>query len=530
MLNRIFQWFEARIDPFAVAQPGPIPTTLYAFYRYYLLPVWPAFSALLVVGCIGSLIEVGLLAYVGSLVDGMREAATPDAFFTDNKWSLIGMAVVALLIRPVVSTLHDLVKNQLIAPSLTVRIRQQQHAHVLKQSLSFFQNDFAGRIANKVMQNAQALRESIVQLVDALWYAAIHFIGALVLFWAADWRLMIPLILWLAAYGWVLKLFVPRIQQYSTATAEARSMLTGRIVDSYTNILTVKLFSHTDRERDYAHGAMGEFLAAYRRAMRNLTTMELAIFALNGALMVGSTGLALWLWSKGHVTIGAIAIVTGLVVRLVAMSGWIFWVVAGIFENIGTVKEGLDTISRPIDLVDRTNATPLTVPHGDIRFENVRFHYGKEKGVLHDLSLHIKPGEKVGLVGRSGAGKSTLVNVLLRFYDLENGRILIDGQDIARGHRHGYTGYIPDASQRARQYPLWPPHCDRRGHDCGCDAGTSASVHPGLGGWARSAWLRCSRGRARREALGRAASAHRHCARTPQECAYFGARRSHERT
>ena len=431
MLDKLYAWFETRIDPYARPPGSVIPSTLKEFYWHFTKPVWWAFVCLLVVGCIGSLIEVMLMAFVGNLVDLMKTAA-PETFISDNKATLLWMMFVALVARPLISTLHDLLKNQMIASALTTRIRWQTHGHVLRQSLGFFQNDFAGRVANKIMQNAPALRESVVQLIDSLWYAAVHFVGAIVLFAAADWRLVIPLVMWIAAYGIALWVFVPRIQKLSTESAEARSMLVGRIVDSYTNILTVKLFAHTDREDQFAKRALQEQMSKWNASNRNLTTMELVIFALNGILLVSATGLAIWLWSKGAVTIGAIAIVTGLLMRLIAMSGWIFWVVAGIFENIGTVQEGMETISRAHDVVDAPGAAPLSVPKGEVRLEAVRFHYGKTKGVIDHLTLTVKPGEKVGLVGRSGAGKSTLINLLLRFYDLESGRILIDGQDIAR--------------------------------------------------------------------------------------------------
>jgi ATP-binding cassette, subfamily B, multidrug efflux pump len=432
MLQKMYAWFETRIDPFARPPGVAIPSTLKAFYWHFTKPVWWAFLCLLVVGCLGSVIEVLLMAFVGNLVDMMRTATTPETFMRDHRAVLLWMGFVALVARPVISTLHDLLKNQMIAAPLTNRIRWQTHGHVLRQSLGFFQNDFAGRVANKIMQNAPALRESVVQLIDSLWYAAVHFIGAIVLFAAADWRLTIPLVAWMLAYAYALKVFVPRIQKLSTESAEARSMLVGRIVDSYTNILTVKLFAHTDREDAYAKRALQEQMDKWNASNRNLTTMEFVIFSLNGVLLVSATGLAIWLWSNGGVTIGAIAVVTGLLMRLIAMSGWIFWVIAGVFENIGTVQEGMETISRAHDVVDRANAKPLVVTKGEVKLEDVRFHYGKTRGVIDHLTLTVKPGEKVGLVGRSGAGKSTLINLLLRFYDLEGGRILIDGQDIAQ--------------------------------------------------------------------------------------------------
>jgi ATP-binding cassette subfamily B multidrug efflux pump len=440
----MYRWFESRIDPFPVEPPARPPETLFAFYRHFIEPVWPAFALLLLAGFLGSVIEVTLLAFVGSLVDMMRGAQSPAHFFAEHTVTLLWMAFVALIARPAVSTAHELIKNQMIAAPVTNRVRWLTHRYVLRQSLGFFQNDFAGRVANKVMQAAPALRESVVQVVDAIWYAAVQWVGAAIIFAAADWRLLIPLIVWLAAYVGALFFFVPRIKQRSTEAAEARSMLVGRIVDSYTNILTVKLFAHAEREDAYARSALEEQMGKWRASLRLVTTMDFVLYSLNGLLMVAATGLAIWLWSEGRVTVGDIAVVTGLVLRIIGMSGWILWVVAGIFENVGVVQEGMETISRATQVIDKTGSKPLVVTRGDIRFDNVSFHYGQQPtsvagsgtarqgGVIHDFNLHIAPGEKVGLVGRSGAGKSTLVNLLLRFYDLEAGRILIDGQDIAQ--------------------------------------------------------------------------------------------------
>ena len=437
----MFRWFETRIDAFPDDPPARPPESLFAFYAYFIRPVWPAFAILLVAGFLGSLIEVSLLAFVGSLVDMMKDAASPEAFLQAHLGILLWMGFIALVARPVVSTAHDLIKNQIIAAPVSNRVRWLTHRYVLRQSLSFFQNDFAGRVANKVMQAAPALRDSVVQLIDAIWYAAVQWVGAAVIFATADWRLLLPLIVWLAAYFGALLYFVPRIKERSTEAAEARSMLVGRIVDSYTNILTVKLFAHAEREDDYAREALSDQMHKYQASLRLQTQMELVLYTLNGFLIVSATALAVWLWSGGLITVGAIAVVTGLVMRIIGMSGWILWVVAGIFENIGVVQEGMETISRPNQVVDRADSRALIVRRGEIRFEDVSFHYGRtlepavgtgrRGGVIHNLSLEIRPGEKVGLVGRSGAGKSTLVNLLLRFYDLESGRILIDGQDIA---------------------------------------------------------------------------------------------------
>ena len=435
----MFRWFETRIDPFPDVPPDRPPGTLLAFYAYFIKPVWPAFAVLLVAGFFGSLIEVTLLAFVGSLVDMMKAAQTPEAFLSNHWLILAWMGFIAMVARPVVSTTHDLIKNQIIAGPVANRVRWLTHRYVLRQSLGFFQNDFAGRVANKVMQAAPALRDSVVQLIDAIWYAAVQWLGAAVIFAAADWRLLVPLVLWLLAYLGALFYFVPRIKERSTEAAEARSMLVGRLVDSYTNILTVKLFAHADREDAYARAALEEQMSKWQASLRLQTSMELVLYTLNGFLMVGATGLAIYLWSVEVVTIGAIAAVTGLVLRIIGMSGWILWVVAGIFENIGVVQEGMETVSRENQVVDRPGSRPLVVSQGEIRFDDVSFHYGRtidpgaprRGGVIHDFSLLIRPGEKVGLVGRSGAGKSTLVNLLLRFYDLESGRIEIDGQDIA---------------------------------------------------------------------------------------------------
>src|SRR5262245_16894685 len=439
----MFRWFENRIAYYPDVPPARPPDTLLAFYAHFVRPIWPIFAILLVAGFLGSVIEVALLAFVGSLVDMMKGAQSSEQFFADHSATLLFFAFIALIAQPVVSTVHELIKNQIIAAPVTTRIRWLTHRYVLRQSLGFFQNDFAGRVANKIIQTGPALRDSVVQVIDAIWYAVIQWIGAAVVFAAADWRLLIPLVAWLALYIGALIVFVPRIKERSTAASEARSMLVRRIVDSYTNILTVKLFAHAEREDAYARAALQEQVEKWQASLRLVTVMDLVLYSLNGILMVSASGVAIWLWAQGVVTIGAIAAVMSLVLRIIGMSGWILWVVAGIFENIGVVQEGMETISRPNQVLDRADSKALVVSRGDIRFEHVVFHYGqpvgavigtgtaRPGGVIHDFSLHIKAGEKVGLVGRSGAGKSTLVNLLLRFYDLESGRILIDGQDIA---------------------------------------------------------------------------------------------------
>ncbi|MHC8399742.1 ABC transporter ATP-binding protein [Pseudomonas sp. MDT1-17] len=426
----LYRRFEKLIDIFRDAPTAAPPDRVLPFYTYYLKQVWPSFAVLLIVGLFGALIEVALFSYLSRIIDLAQ--GTPNVnFFKDHGIELAWMAVVALVLRPVFVGLHDLLVHQTLSPSMTSLIRWQNHSYVLKQSLNFFQNDFAGRIAQRIMQTGNSLRDSAVQAVDALWHVLIYAISSLVLFAEADWRLMIPLLTWIVAFISALYYFVPRVKERSVVSSDARSKLMGRIVDGYTNITTLKLFAHTNFEQQYAREAIKEQTEKAQLAGRVVTSMDVVITSMNGLLIVGTTGLALWLWTQSLITVGAIALATGLVIRIVNMSGWIMWVVTGIFENIGMVQDGLQSISQPVSVTDREQAKPLTVTRGEVRFEHVNFHYGKKSGIIGDLNLTIKPGEKIGLIGPSGAGKSTLVNLLLRLYDVEGGAILIDGQNIA---------------------------------------------------------------------------------------------------
>ncbi|MFJ4586290.1 ABC transporter ATP-binding protein [Pseudomonas moraviensis] len=426
----LYRRFEQLIDIFRDAPTASPPDRVWPFYTYYLKQVWPSFAALLVVGLFAALIEVALFNYLSRIIDLAQGTPNPN-FFSDHALELTWMLVVALVLRPIFFGLHDLLVHQTLSPGMTSMIRWQNHSYVLKQSLNFFQNDFAGRIAQRIMQTGNSLRDSAVQAVDALWHVVIYAISSLVLFAEADWRLMIPLLTWIVAYIGALYYFVPRVKERSVEASDARSKLMGRIVDGYTNIATLKLFAHTNFEQHYAKEAIEEQTVKAQMAGRVVTSMDVAITTMNGLLIVGTTALALWLWTQSLITVGAIALATGLVIRIVNMSGWIMWVVTGIFENIGMVQDGLRTISQPVGVTDREQAKPLAVASGEVRFEHVDFHYGKKKGIIGDLNLTIKPGEKIGLIGPSGAGKSTLVNLLLRLYDVEGGRIMIDGQNIA---------------------------------------------------------------------------------------------------
>jgi ATP-binding cassette subfamily B multidrug efflux pump len=361
----IFRWFESLIDAFKEPADGMPPASVWKFYVFYLRQVWPVFAAAIVVGLGVALIEVSLFGFIGSIVDMTH--GTPADFFRLHGHTLIWMGLVALIARPILNVLHDLLVNQAIAPSLTNRIRWQNHRYVIRQSLGFFQNDYAGRIANRIMQTGASLRESAVQIVDAIWYVMIYTGSAIVMFAHADVWLAAPLVIWLFAYIGILAWFVPRTKERSWRQSEARSKLMGRIVDGYSNVLTLKLFSHMSREEDYVAEAMAEQTDKLRLMTRLTTTMDFSITLINGLLIVGTSGLAIWLWSRGHVTVGAIALSTGLVIRINNMSGWIMWVVNGIFENIGTVQDGLETISQPRAVQDRDDAVPLVMRHGAVR-------------------------------------------------------------------------------------------------------------------------------------------------------------------
>jgi ATP-binding cassette subfamily B multidrug efflux pump len=442
----IFRWFESLIDVFGKPESGMPPRGVLKFYVHYLRQAWPVLAVMGALGFAVALVEVALFDFLGRLVDLTAQLPSPD-FFALHGRELLFMAFVALVARPLLIGLSDLLMHQAVTPGLTARIRWQQHQYVVRQSLSFFQNDYAGRIANRIMQTGASLRESAVQIIDALWYVTIYTGSALFLFAQADWRLMLPLIVWVLLYVGALAFFVPRVKDRSWKASEARSKLMGRIVDGYTNIATLKLFAHTRQEDAYVAEAVQENVAKVRTMTRMTTGMDFTLTVLNGLLVVVTAGLGLWLWRQGLITAGDIALSTGLVIRIENMSGWIMWVVNGIFEDIGTVQDGMETVAKPHAVVDAADARALDIVRGEVQFQGVHFHYGKRGGVMAGLDLHVRPGEKIGLIGPSGAGKSTLVNVLLRLYDLEAGRILIDGQDIATVTQESLRGQIGVVTQ-----------------------------------------------------------------------------------
>ena len=430
MRMRLLRWFESRLDPFPEAAPAQPPASLYAFCRHYTRGAEPWLLLMAATTAAIALAEVALYAYVGSLVDRMNALGVA-GFLAGEGRRLGWMALLVLLGLPALVLLNSLVQHQTLLGNFPMRIRWNVHRYLLRQSMGYFQDEFAGRIATKLMQTSLAVRETVVKLFDIGNYILVYFGATLVVAASADWRLMLPFAGWLLGYGLLMRWFVPRMGKVSQQQADARSTMTGRIVDSYTNIATVKLFSHSRREQAYAHEAMDGFLATVYRQMRLATTVNAALYTLNMALVFAVAALGIWLWLHGHASVGAVAVASALALRLLGMSHWIMWELSALFENIGTVHDGINSISLPPTVDDAPGAPALAQVRGEVRFQDVAFHYGKGGGVIEHFDLQIAPGEKIGLVGRSGAGKSTLVNLLLRFHDVEAGRICIDGVDVA---------------------------------------------------------------------------------------------------
>ncbi|MCF4097967.1 ABC transporter ATP-binding protein/permease [Maritalea sp. P4.10X] len=426
----MFEWFERRVAPFPEQEPQLPPKTLVAFCRHYSkgMELWLLLMAL--GAAMLAVLEVVLFAFLGNVIDWLS-AADPKTFVQDEWPTLVAMTVIILIIKPATAAFSSFVLHQTLMGNFPMRIRWDVHGYLIRQSMSYFQDEFAGRIATKLMQTALAVRETVMKILDILVYISVYFIGILFVMASADWRLMAPFAIWLVAYIAIMRFFVPRMRDVSQKQADARSIMTGRIVDSYTNIATVKLFSHSGREARYARDGMNGFLKTVYNQMRLGASLDIIIDTLNSLLLfsVGAIGIILWL--NGAMTPGPVAIGIGIVLRIWGMSHWIMWEMSALFENIGTVQDGINSISLPRLVSDKKDAKPIGEVKGDIKFNNVTFNYGSDKGVINNLNLHIPQGQKVGLVGRSGAGKSTLVNILLRFYDVEQGTITIDGKNIA---------------------------------------------------------------------------------------------------
>ena len=426
----MLRWFETRLDPFPEAPPAQPPASLYAFCRHFTRGAEPWLALMAVTTALIAVAEVSLYAYVGALVDRMTALGVA-GFLAGEGVRLAWMGALVLVCLPLLVWLNSAVQHQSLLGNFPMRIRWNVHRYLLRQSMGYFQDEFAGRIATKLMQTSLAVRETVIKLLDIGNYVLVYFGGMLVVAASADLRMMLPFALWLLGYGLLMRWFVPRMGKVSSAQADARSTMTGRIVDSYTNIATVKLFSHSRREQAYAREAMDGFLVTVYRQMRLVTTVYSLLYALYMLLLFAVAALGIWLWLHGAATTGAVAVAGALALRLLGMSHWIMWELSALFENIGTVHDGINSISLPPTVDDAPGAPALAQVRGEVRFQDVAFHYGKGGGVIEHFDLRIAPGEKIGLVGRSGAGKSTLVNLLLRFHDVEAGRICIDGVDVA---------------------------------------------------------------------------------------------------
>jgi ATP-binding cassette, subfamily B, multidrug efflux pump len=428
----MYDWLERRIDPFAPFEEGAMPPSdVRGFAWHYLKPVRFWLVVLFFVSIAVGVFETSLYLLIGWFVDLLAKSS-PDRLLAEHGTQLALVAMLILIVRPILNTSDSVVTNQIIVPQTTNMVRWRTHLYTLGHSLSYFQADFAGRIGNRVTQVGPAIRELAVTMLDTLLYVAIFAITALGLFGSISLILAAPMAAWIAAYIALLRYFVPRAQERSLANAEARSIAVGRIVDSYTNILTVKLFARAEEERSAVRRALDLWTRSFLALMRLITNTDGILSVMNSVLLFSIAALSVLLWSRGQMTSGEAAAGLALVMRIIAMSGWVMQTVRGVFENVGVIQEAMETIARPHAIVDAPDAKPLRLIRGAVEFENVTFHYGREGGVIEDLSFSIAPGEKVGLVGASGAGKSTIASLLLRLHDLEAGRIFIDGQDISR--------------------------------------------------------------------------------------------------
>jgi ATP-binding cassette subfamily B multidrug efflux pump len=429
----LFRYFENLVPPYPETPPPPLPRGFFAFLWACARGVRRYIAAMTLFTALIGVFEALLFSFLGRVVDWLAKVQ-PSQLWTEQRTHLLLLGAVLAGSTALVG-LQSLLKQQTLAGNFAMRLRWDFHRNMLAQSLSFYQDEFAGRVAAKLMQTALAVRDAWMIITDILVFIVIYFITIALVVGGFDLLLLVPLLAWLVLYLSALGYFVPRLGKVAMAQADARSMMTGRITDAYTNITTVKLFSHTQREAGYVRSAMAEFLQTVYRQMRMVTAFEVVNHVLSMALIASTAGVTLWLWTQGRVGVGAVAAATAMALRLNGISHWIMWEMASLFEQIGTVQDGINTLARSPTVVDRPDAEPLRVTRGDIRFEAVSFAYGAAlspvRPVIDDLNLHIRPGEKIGLVGRSGAGKSTIVNLLLRFFDVAQGRILIDGQDIA---------------------------------------------------------------------------------------------------
>ncbi|MEM6305650.1 MAG: ABC transporter ATP-binding protein, partial [Pseudomonadota bacterium] len=427
----MFRFFENLVDPYTpYSEDNTPPRKLWPFLGVYAVPFKGVFAVTAVMSVLAAMVEIWLIWYVGRLVDLL--GSDPGAFWETYGGELALVTVFILVGIPIIMGVGTALLNNTILPNVGTLIRWRAHRHVLRQSVGWFEDDFAGRIANRIMQTPPAAGEVSFQIFDAISYSLAYMVGAAILLSTTDWRLMLPLLVWFFLYGWLVKWTIERVGPASQAASEARSEVTGRVVDAYTNIHSVKMFAHHDLEIGFAREAIEKSRKTFQVEMRIFTIMDVSLNLLNGLLIVGVVGWAMFLWSTGQATVGVVAAAAALTLRLNAMTGWIMWAVSSFFRELGVVAEGMETIAQPIRLVDAKGAQPLALTEGRIEVENLTHHYGRDSGGLESVRMGVAPGEKIGLVGRSGAGKSTLVKLLLRFYDAEGGRITIDGQDITQ--------------------------------------------------------------------------------------------------
>ena len=428
----MFKFFEGLVDPYAPwPQTDTPPRRLWPFLRAYIRPFRAVFAVTAVLSVANASFDVALIWYVGRLVD-LLATQTPAAFWAQHWAEVLAVAAVILILRPIVAGVDMALLHNTILPNFGTMIRWRAHSHVLRQPVGWFEGDFAGRIANRIMQAPPAAGEAVFQTFDAVAFAATTLVGAAIMLAGADPWLLVPLLAWFAGYVALMRWTVRRAGPAATASADARSAVTGRVVDAYSNIHSVKMFAHHDRELTYAKDAIETARTKFQQEMRIVTIMDFTLTGLNGFLIVSVIGWALYLWFGGAASVGAVAAAAALVLRLNNMTYWIMWATTNLVQNLGTVQEGMETITQPVTLVDAADAKPLILKHARIEIQDLRHHYGRGSGGLQGVNLTVEPGERIGLVGRSGAGKSTLVKLMLRFYDAEGGRILIDGQDIAR--------------------------------------------------------------------------------------------------